>query len=96
MGWLADETGLEKNAANYVPLTPLSFLKRAADIHANRTAVVWKSTRLTYAAYAQQVTRLASACRAAASRRAMWWPPSCRTSRRRPSPISASPPQARS
>ena len=60
MGWLADETGLEKNAANYVPLTPLSFLKRAADIHANRTAVVWKSTRLTYAAYAEQVSRLAS------------------------------------
>ena len=60
MGWLADETGLEKNTANYVPLTPLSFLKRAADIHANRTAVIWKSTRLTYADYAAQVSRLAS------------------------------------
>ena len=34
MGWLADETGLEKCAANYTPLSPLSFLKRAADIHA--------------------------------------------------------------
>ena len=61
MGWLADETGLEKCAANYVPLTPLSFLKRAADIHADRTAVVWKSTRLTYAQYAARVSRLASA-----------------------------------
>lgn len=61
MGWLADETGLEKCAANYVALTPLSFLKRAADIHADRTAVVWKSTRLTYAGYAARVSRLASA-----------------------------------
>ncbi len=61
MGWLADETGLEKCAANYTPLTPLSFLKRAADIHADRTAVVWKSTRLTYAQYAARVSRLASA-----------------------------------
>jgi len=61
MGWLADETGLEKCAANYVPLTPLSLLRRAADIHANRTAVVWKSTRRTYAEYAARVSRLASA-----------------------------------
>ncbi|MEY4697409.1 MAG: hypothetical protein RIT14_1837, partial [Pseudomonadota bacterium] len=61
MGWLADETGLGKCAANYVPLSPLSFLRRAADIHADRTAVVWKSTRLTYAAYAACVSRLASA-----------------------------------
>jgi fatty-acyl-CoA synthase len=27
MGWLADETGLEKCAANHVPLTPLSHLR---------------------------------------------------------------------
>ncbi|MEF3046840.1 AMP-binding protein [Pseudotabrizicola sp. L79] len=61
MGWLADETGLDKCAANYVPLSPLSHLKRAADIFAGRTALVWKSTRLTYADYATRVTRLASA-----------------------------------
>ena len=61
MGWLADETGLEKCAANHVALTPLSHLKRAADVFADRTAVVWKSTRLTYADYAERVTRLASA-----------------------------------
>jgi fatty-acyl-CoA synthase len=61
MGWLADETGLGKCAANYAPLTPLSHLRRAADIFATRTAVVWKSTRLSYADYAARVTRLASA-----------------------------------
>jgi fatty-acyl-CoA synthase len=61
MGWLADETGLEKCAANYVPLTPLSHLRRAAEVFAHRTAVVWKDTRLSYADYARRVSRLASA-----------------------------------
>lgn len=60
MGWLADETGLEKTAANFVPLTPLSHLKRAATVFADRTAVVWQSTRLSYADYALRVSRLAS------------------------------------
>jgi len=60
MGWLADETGLERNAANYVPLTPLSHLHRAADIFATRTAVVYGGTRRTYAEYADRVGRLAS------------------------------------
>ena len=61
MGWLADESGLEKCPANYVPLTPLSHLLRAADVFADRTAVIWKSTRLSYAGYAARVTQLASA-----------------------------------
>ncbi len=61
MGWLPDESGLEKCAANYVPLTPLSHLRRAAEIFANRPAVVWKSTRLSYADYFARVSQLASA-----------------------------------
>ncbi len=61
MGWLADETGLGKTAANFVALTPLSHLKRAADIFAHRTALVWKTTRLSYADYAARVSQLASA-----------------------------------
>ncbi len=61
MGWLADETGLGKTRANYVPLTPLSHLRRAADVFAHRTAMVWKSTRLSYADYAHRVSQLASA-----------------------------------
>ncbi len=60
MGWLADETGLEKCAANHVPLTPLSSLKRAADIFAAREALVHGATRRTYADYAERVSRLAS------------------------------------
>jgi fatty-acyl-CoA synthase len=60
MGWLADETGLERCAANYTPLTPLSHLRRAADIFASREALVQGNRRWTYAQYAERVTRLAS------------------------------------
>ncbi|WP_323034590.1 AMP-binding protein [Pararhodobacter sp.] len=60
MGWLADESGLEKNAANYVPLTPLSHLRRAADIFATREALVYGDQRWTYAEYHARVSRLAS------------------------------------
>ncbi len=61
MGWMADETGLEKNAANFVPLTPLSHLRRAARVFADREALIYGPTRLTYADYHARVTRLASA-----------------------------------
>ncbi|TCP60252.1 fatty-acyl-CoA synthase [Rhodovulum bhavnagarense] len=61
MGWLADETGLEKCAANYVPLTPLSYLKRAVQVFPDREAVVYGDRRYTYAQYHDRVTRLASA-----------------------------------
>lgn len=61
MGWLDDETGLEKCAANHVALTPLSFLKRAADVYAKREALVYGQTRRSYADYARRVSQLASA-----------------------------------
>ena len=61
MGWLPDERGLEKCAANFVPLTPLSHLRRAADVFAERTAVVYGETRRSYVDYAARVSRLASA-----------------------------------
>jgi len=61
MGWLKDETGLGKRAANYVPLTPLSFLIRAAEIWPDHPAVVYGAHRATYAEYIERVTRLASA-----------------------------------
>ncbi len=61
MGWLADESGLEKNAANFVPLTPLSHLARAARVFPDRLAVVWKDHRVTWAEQARRTSRLASA-----------------------------------
>ena len=65
MGWLADESGLEKRAANFVALTPLSFLARAADVFADREAVVYGTVRHTYADYHSRVSRLAGALAAA-------------------------------
>ncbi|WP_146344298.1 AMP-binding protein [Phaeobacter marinintestinus] len=61
MGWMSDETGLGKTAANYVPLTPLSALQRAAHVFANEMAVIYGKHRKTYAEYFDRVTRLASA-----------------------------------
>ena len=39
MGWMKDETGLEKRAANHVALTPLSHLIRANRIFTDRPAL---------------------------------------------------------
>jgi fatty-acyl-CoA synthase len=61
MGWMKDETGLEKRAANHVPLTPLSHLIRARSVFPDRTALVDRSQRWTYAEMFTRVTRLASA-----------------------------------
>ncbi|MGA1232857.1 MAG: AMP-binding protein [Lutimaribacter sp.] len=60
MGWMKDETGLGKCAANYVPLTPLSFLQRAAQVFPETQAVVYGAHRKTYAEYTRRVTQLAS------------------------------------
>ncbi|MEL6210724.1 MAG: AMP-binding protein, partial [Pseudomonadota bacterium] len=60
MGWLADETGLDQCAANYVPLTPLSHLNRAKTVFAEREALVYHGVRRDYAEYAERVSRLAS------------------------------------
>ena len=61
MGWMADETGLGKTEANYVALTPLSHLRRAAHVFANRTAVIYGAHRVSYAEYHDRCTRLAAA-----------------------------------
>ncbi|MAE89720.1 MAG: acyl-CoA synthetase [Pelagibaca sp.] len=61
MGWLADETGLGKCAANHVPLTPLSFLRRARQIYPDHPAVIYGPHRKTYAEYHDRVSQLASA-----------------------------------
>jgi fatty-acyl-CoA synthase len=55
-----DETGLDKTAANFVPLTPLSHLRRAARLFPEREAVVYRGIRRDYATYHARCTRLAS------------------------------------
>ena len=37
------DTNLDKNNANYVPLTPLTFIKRAKEIYPNYEAVIYLS-----------------------------------------------------
>ncbi len=61
MGWMADETGLEKCAANFVPLTPLSHLRRAARVFPDREALVYGDLRWNYRDYRARASRLASA-----------------------------------
>ncbi len=61
MGWMKDERGLGKTPANYVPLTPLSHLARAAKVFPTREAVIDGPHRATYAQYHTRVSRLASA-----------------------------------
>ncbi|WP_417667686.1 acyl-CoA synthetase [Roseibium sp.] len=53
--------GLEKNAANYAPLSPLSFLARAADVFPERTAIVHGSQRYDYETFYARCRQLASA-----------------------------------
>ncbi|MEE2775884.1 MAG: acyl-CoA synthetase [Acidobacteriota bacterium] len=55
------ETDLDQNRANYVPLTPLSFVARAAAVFPEYEAVVHGSIRLTWAQVYDRSRRLASA-----------------------------------
>ena len=61
MGWMKDETGLEKREANFVPLTPLSHLNRAAKVFGQKTAIIDRERRYSYGEYHARATRLASA-----------------------------------
>ncbi len=53
--------GLERRAANHVPLSPLSFLDRAAAVWPQRTAVIHGPLRRSYAEFTARCRRLASA-----------------------------------
>ena len=53
--------GLKPGAANCTPLSPLSFLPRAAEIHPDRIAVIHGAQRITYARFYERARRLASA-----------------------------------
>jgi fatty-acyl-CoA synthase len=55
------EQHLAKNAANYAPLTPLSFLERAASVYPGRISVVHGAQRYTWGETYARCRRLASA-----------------------------------
>ena len=52
---------LDKNPANYQPLTPLGFLERAAAVYPDRTAIIHGPLRRTYRDFHARACRLANA-----------------------------------
>lgn len=52
---------LPANAANHVPLTPLSFLSRAEQVYATRTATIYGDVHRTWAEVGQRVRSVAAA-----------------------------------
>src|SRR4051812_21625172 len=55
------DTNLDKNPANYQPMTPLSFLERAAAVHPGRIAIVHGALKRDYRDFYARSRRLASA-----------------------------------
>ncbi|MDB9776427.1 acyl-CoA synthetase [Alphaproteobacteria bacterium] len=54
-------TDLDKNLANYQPLTPISFLERAADVFPDHIAIIHGSLKQTYSNFYARSKKLASA-----------------------------------
>ena len=54
-------TGLDKTPANYVPISPLTFVERAAAVFPQRTSIVHGEQRYTWAQTYERCCRLASA-----------------------------------
>src|SRR5581483_5092178 len=67
-GCAAVVLGCSAMPVNRTELTPLSFLARAAHVHAGRTAAVYGRRRFTYADLHARVARLAAALRGAGLR----------------------------
>ena len=55
------DTNLDKNNANYVPLTPLTFLKRAKEIYPNYEAVIYEDRKYTWHQVYKRTVKFASA-----------------------------------
>ncbi len=53
--------GLDKNPANYVPLSPLSFLARSAEVYPDRIAVIYGDMRMKWSETYRRCRKLASA-----------------------------------
>ncbi|MEQ9490663.1 MAG: acyl-CoA synthetase [Alphaproteobacteria bacterium] len=53
--------GLDRNPANYQPLTPLTFLERTASVYPDHTAIIHGPLRRSYADFYSRSRQLASA-----------------------------------
>ena len=54
-------TDLDRNPANYQPLTPITFLERAASVFPDYTAIIHGSIKRSYSEFYQRSCQLASA-----------------------------------
>ena len=54
-------SGLDKNAANFVPLSPIGFLLRSAEVYPRRASVIHGERRYTWRETLERCRRLASA-----------------------------------
>ncbi len=55
------EQGMHKNDANFVPLTPISFLDRIKDVYPDYEAIVYKERKYSWREVYDRCTRFASA-----------------------------------
>jgi len=55
------DTGLDRNTANYTPLSPLTFIERAASVYPERLAIIHGDVRRTWATTYTRCRQLASA-----------------------------------
>ena len=55
------ETGLDRNAANYQPMTPITILERAAKTYPRQTAIIHGALRMSYREFWERSLKLASA-----------------------------------
>ena len=55
------DTNLDKNDANFTPLSPLSFLIRAAEVYPNRTSIIHGKKQFTWSETYKRSKQLASA-----------------------------------
>ncbi|MDQ6917286.1 MAG: AMP-binding protein, partial [Pseudomonadota bacterium] len=54
-------SGMERNAANFVPLSPIQFLERSALVYPDKVAVRHGERAISYREFESRCRRLASA-----------------------------------
>ena len=55
------DTNLDKNKANYIPLSPLTFIERAKDVYPNYEALIYEDRKYTWSEVYKRTVKFASA-----------------------------------
>ena len=55
------DKNLDKNKANHIPLSPLTFLERAKDVYPNYEAIVYEDRKYTWTEVYKRTVKFASA-----------------------------------